>query len=141
MTRGAAILLAATATVTLAGCASLQPKSRIATVPCLAGQEYLRTAQLFLGRQNPAWPVTEPEVRRFVDQEIIPRFPQGVTVLDGGGQWREDQMVRDAVKVVSLLLPADGAFLAKIDSVRSAYRTQFRQDTVLIVAEPACIAG
>lgn len=141
MRRAGALLLMLSLAGALGGCASLQPRLKSATSPCVTGQENLRAAQLFLGRQNPAWPVTEPEVRRFVDQEITPRFPQGVTVLDGGGQWREDQMLRDAFKVVSFLLPADGPFLAKIDAVRAAYRTQFRQDTVLVVAEPACVDG
>ena len=135
MTRLGALLLA----LSLAGCAAVAPP---APSPCPAGQEHLRTAQLFLGRKAADWPVTEPELRRFVDQEITPRFPDGVTVLDGGGQWRgpEDQLVRDAAKVVMIILPAKGEFLAKIDAVRAAYQTQFKQETVLQVTQPACVA-
>ncbi len=134
MRRWVAILLA----LNLAGCAAVRP----APSPCLAGQEHLRTAQLFLGRKAADWPVTEPELRRFVDQEITPRFPDGVTVLDGGGQWSgpQDQMMRDAAKVVMIILPAKGDILAKIDAVRAAYQTQFKQETVLQVTQPACVA-
>ena len=133
MTRGAAILLA----LSLAGCATrpAPPPS-----PCLAGQEQLRTAQLYLGRKAADWPVTETELRRFVDQEITTRFPDGVTVLDGGGQWSEDQLMRDAAKVVMIILPAKGDVLAKVDAVRAAYQTQFKQDTLLQVTQPACVA-
>ena len=135
MRRWVVILLA----LNLAGCAAV---TRPAPSPCLVGQEHLRTAQLFLGRKAADWPVTEPELRRFVDQEITPRFPDGVTVLDGGGQWSgpQDQMMRDAAKVVMIILPAKGDILAKIDAVRAAYQTQFKQETVLQVTQPACVA-
>ena len=134
MRRAGAILL----TLSLAGCATpAAPPS-----PCLVGQEHVRTAQLFLGRKAADWPVTEIELRRFVDQEITPRFPDGVTVLAGGGQWSgpQDQLMRDAAKVVMIILPAKGDILTKIDAVRAAYQTQFRQDSVLILTQPACVA-
>lgn len=129
----------------LTGCASLPPPRAAAPAPvspCATGQEHLRTAQLFLSRKITDWPVTEVELRRFIDQEITPRFPAGVTVLDGGGQWRgpEDQLVRDAAKVVMIILPARGDVLGRIDAVRAAYQTQFRQESVLLVTQPACVA-
>lgn len=140
--RGAtAILMVLSLAGLLLGCAEMTPKPKVAATPCLAGQEHLRTAQLFLGRKSPEWPVTEPELRRFVDQEVTPRFPDGVTVLAGGGQWRgpEDQLMRDAAKVVMIILPAKGDVLAKIDAVRAAYQAQFRQESTLLVTQPACV--
>ena len=47
--------------------------------------------------------------------------------------------MRDAAKVVMIILPAKGDFLAKIDAVRAAYQTQFRQDSMLLVTQPACV--
>ena len=87
---------------TLAGCASA-PKM----AACPAGQEELRTAQLFLGRGAPKSRSVDRDIRRFVDEEISPRFPDGVTVMDGGGAWKgsENLLIREAAKVVLIVLP------------------------------------
>src|SRR5207302_9456152 len=75
---------------------------------CPAGQEYRHTAQLFFGRNvGDKSGVSEADFRRFVDEELTPRFPDGLTVLDGGGQWRgdENRLIREASKVVLIVLP------------------------------------
>ncbi len=121
----------------LGGCASLVVPS------CPAGQEPMRTAQLFFGRnigQKPG--VSEADFRAFVDQELTPRFPEGMTVLDGGGQWKgdENRMIRESSKVVVLVLPMKGDSGAKLDEARKAYVRKFRQDSVMLVTQPACVA-
>jgi len=108
---------------------------------CPAGQAQLRTAQLFLGAKAPAR-VSDADLRKFVDAEVTPRFPDGVTVVDGGGQWKgdENRMIREAAKVVLIVLPARGDPRARVDAVRAAYRTRFKQDSVVILPPPACVA-
>jgi len=124
--------------VGLAGCATLET----AAPACPAGQEHLRTAQLFLGGQAGAAAVPEAEIRAFVDREVTPRFPHGVTVLDGGGQWRgaENQLIRQAQKVVLIVLPARGDTQKRLQAIRTAYRTKFQQDSV-VVTQAACVAA
>jgi hypothetical protein len=119
----------------LAGCATLEAPA------CPAGQEHLRTAQLFLGGQAGSAAVPEAEIRTFVDREITPRFPDGVTVLDGGGQWRgaENQLIRQAQKVVLIVLPARRDTEGRLQAVRAAYQSRFRQDSV-VVTQDACVA-
>lgn len=126
---GAAILM-----LGLAGCAS-SPKSA-----CPAGQSPLRTAQLFLGAKPPA-KVSNSDIRRFVDAEVTPRFPDGVTVVDGGGQWRGDgnRLIREAAKVVLIVLPETGDPVGKVEEVRAAYRAKFGQDSVVVLLPPACV--
>ena len=123
------------AVLALAGCAS-QPK-----LACPLGQSELRTAQIFLGAQAPS-KVSETEIRKFVDAEVTPRFPDGVTVVDGGGQWKgaEDRMIREAAKVVLIVLPAKGDPHTQVEAVRSAYRVRFNQDSVIVLPPPACVA-
>jgi hypothetical protein len=127
---GAAIL-----TLALASCAT-QPK-----LACPAGQSELRTAQLFLGAKPPA-KVSDNDIRKFVDAEVTPRFPEGVTLVDGGGQWRgdENRMIREAAKVVMIVLPEKGDPVAKVEQVRTAYRARFKQDSVILLPPPACVA-
>lgn len=127
---GAAILM-----LGLAGCMSA-PKPQ----GCPAGQAQLRTAQMFLGTKTFATPA-ERDLRRFVDQEVTPRFPDGVTVVDGGGQWKgsENRMIREAAKVVLVVLPTAGDSHGKVEAVRIAYRTRFKQDPLVVLPPPSCV--
>jgi uncharacterized protein DUF3574 len=124
---GALILLLA-----LAGCMT-SPKAA-----CPAGQAQVRTAQLFVGSKST--PVSEVEVRRFVDREVTPRFPDGVTIVDGGGQWTgdENRLIREASKVVLIVLPAKPEARTRVAAVRRAYRTQFKQSPMLVAPPPTC---
>jgi len=144
MRRGGAALLGAFA---LAGCVSVE---RSAPAPaaeaeeaCPAGQERLRTAQLFFGRNvGAAGKVSEADFARFVDEELTPRFPDGLTVLDGGGQWRgpENQLVREASKIVLIVLPKQRDTSQRLQAVRAAYKTRFQQESVLLITQPACVS-
>ncbi len=44
--------------------------------------------QLLFGRTRPGGVVTEPEWQDFLATAVTPRFPDGLTVLQGSGQWR-----------------------------------------------------
>lgn len=131
MMRAAALIVV----LGLAGCTSA-PKPQA----CPAGQAPLRTAQLFLGAGAPVAP-GDRDLRRFVDQEITPRFPDGVTVVDGGGQWKGsgNRLIRQASKVVLVVLPAGGDSQGKVEAVRTAYRSKFRQDPPVVLPPPACV--
>lgn len=119
----------------LAGCASA-PKAG-----CPAGQSQMRTAQFFLGAKPPA-KLNDRDLRRFVDREVTPRFPDGVTVLEGGGQWKgaDNRLMREAAKMVLIVLPDSGDGHARVEAVRTAYRVQFKHDPVVVVPPPACVA-
>ena len=123
----------------LAGCASLDPQ-----LACGAGEEPMRTAQLFFGQNIGDKPgVTDADFRAFTDEVLTPRFPQGLTVLDGGGQWTgpENRLIREAAKVVVLVLPAaNGETRRKLGEVRQAYVERFHQDSVMMVSQRACVS-
>jgi hypothetical protein len=125
----------------LAGCAAMPHHEEASSCP--AGQESLKTAQLFFGRNVGAKPtVSQADFQRFMDAEVTPRFPDGLTVLEGGGQWRgsENQLIREAAKVVLIVLPKGGDAPQKIDAVRTAYKKKFNQDSVLLITQPACVS-
>jgi len=131
---GAAALLS----LTLAGCASAPPGP-----PCSTGQERMRTAQLFFGRDVAGKAsVSEAEFRKFVDEELTPRFPDGLTVLDAAGQWRgaENRMIREASKVVLIVLPPNRGVSDRIEAVRTAYKARFHQESVLLITQAACVS-
>ncbi|MDB5450960.1 MAG: hypothetical protein JWQ52_2088 [Phenylobacterium sp.] len=131
---GGALLVASLA---LAGCATAPQAT------CPARQERLRTAQLFFGRNVGDKPgVSEAAFRKFVDEELTPRFPDGLTILDGGGQWRgpENQLIREASKVVLIVLPKTKDAGQRVDTVRAAYKTRFQQDAVLLITQASCVS-
>lgn len=122
----------------LCGCATVRPEP-----PCPAGQERLRTAQLFFGRDvEGRGAVSEPQFRKYVDEELTPRFPDGLTVLDGGGQWKgpENRLIRESSKVVLIVLPRGREASTRLEAARAAYKARFRQDSVLLVTQPACVS-
>src|SRR5882672_5004424 len=80
MLRAAAILLA----LACSGSAAAQMTA------CAAGQDARQVAELLFGRKiGDRLGVSETQWGRFVDREISPRFPDGLTVLDARGAWRD----------------------------------------------------
>ncbi len=118
--------------VLLAGCASFHADR------CPAGLSPMVQADLYFGRVIAGGgSVSEEEWRRFVDEEITPRFPDGLTVTDASGQWRGQKgIVREPSKRVTIILPSQNA--ARIEAVRAAYRVHFHQDSVLLIETPVC---
>src|SRR4051794_16278107 len=92
--------------LSLAACATTPPPPS-----CPPGQQRLRTAQLFFGRDVEGKPdVSDAAFAKFVDEEMTPRFPDGLTILDGGSQWRgpENKLIRESAKIVLIVLAGDG---------------------------------
>ncbi len=98
-------------------------------------------AQLFLMAPASNAPSDEA-VRRFVEQEVTPRFPKGVTVLDAGAPvvGGDAVSVRGAPKVLMIALSAKGDAYPRIEAVRSAYRARFGQGSVVVLPPPSCVA-
>lgn len=126
----------------LQGCATPSQTSPAAPA-CAEGQEPMRLAQLFFGRHVAGDEVvSEDAFEAFLNAEITPRFPAGLTVLDGGGQWSgsENKLIREASKVVIIVMPPGRGGRARIDEVRDAYKARFGQKSVLLVTQQACVS-
>ena len=78
---------------------------------------------------------------RFVARELTPRFPDGLTVVDAVGQWRDaasGEIVREPAKKVEIVLPGDGQ--ERLEAAVQAYKREFRQRSVGVIVRAACIA-
>jgi len=87
--------------------------------------------------------VTETRWRAFLAREVTPRFPEGLTVFDTAGQWRDartKKVVREPGKIVRVIVTEDAQAKEKIDAIASAYKQQFRQDSVGVLMRPACVS-
>jgi hypothetical protein len=110
---------------------------------CVIGTPYL-TAQLFFGRSVAGRiPVSDAAWQAFVDGVMTPNFPDGFTVLDAQGQWRNPrtgETVREPTKLVIIGVPRAAPLRARIDAVTSAYKQRFAQQSVGTVITDACAA-
>ena len=99
------------------------------------GDPFLRT-ELFFGTAKPDGTVVTPEeFQQFLDQEITPRFPDGLTLLSGLGQFRGSNgiIVQEKSMLLILLYPVKDQRRnsPKIELIREAYKRAFQQESVL----------
>jgi hypothetical protein len=96
---------------------------------------FVRT-ELFFGTARPGRRVTGKEFRKFVDLEVRPRFPEGLTLLEAKGQFqRDDITVKEHSFVLILLYPyeSSNSYSDSIQRIRDLYKAQFDQESVLRV--------
>jgi hypothetical protein len=133
--RAAAILLLALA---LASGANAQ------LLDCRSGQRPTEVVQLFFGRNiGNRLGVSESAWSRFVEREIVPRFPDGHTVFDATGRWRDraaNRVVREPSKIVEIVLPGTPEDMAHLNEIVEAYKSRFKQQSVGIIVRPACVS-
>jgi hypothetical protein len=93
--------------------------------------------ELYFGSERPdGSEVTEEELQRFVDDEVTPKFPDGLTLLTGEGQFRDSsgEIVEEHSYVLILLYPPnDKEANDEIEEIREAYKRAFEQESVLRV--------
>lgn len=109
---------------------------------CRAGSEMRGLAELYFGRDVGDAPgVSDADWAAFLDQEVTPRFPEGLTVVDGAGQWRGEngEVVREASKVLTLVLSGRPDEPERLEAVRNAYKARFRQEAVMMVERRSCV--
>ncbi len=78
--------------------------------------------------------VSEQQWRDFLDREVTPRFPDGLTVFDGYGQWRFHDATtpnRLKTKVLVILHEDTPQRRADIEAIRSAWKNMTLHESVL----------
>ncbi|MFE0509814.1 DUF3574 domain-containing protein [Streptomyces sp. NPDC058964] len=106
------------------------------------GDPYVET-HLFFGTARPGGgpAVTDRQFTAFVDQEVTPGFPDGLTVQAGRGQWRDASGTIEKERSYELILlyPVDREEESgrRIEEIRHIYRTAFGQEAVGRVDERA----
>ena len=115
-----------------------------AIAPGTGAEEWIQT-ELYFGTTLPDGSrMTDDAWQEFLDTEVTPRFPDGLTVLQGYGQFLDSKGVIDSEDSIVLIILRpydDGTASALIDEIREAYKTQFDQESVLRVDQPgACVS-
>jgi hypothetical protein len=91
--------------------------------------------ELYFGTARPDGAVSEEEFLEFLDREITPRFPAGLTLLKGYGQFlaADGLIVNEDSYLLILLYPIESVKQAstRIEAIRRLYKAEFQQEAVL----------
>jgi hypothetical protein len=121
----------------MAGCRSMV----VAVKACEPGDTAMTRDTLYFGRHRPdGGIVDDAQWRAFVDDTLTPRFPDGLTILSGTGQWRggDGRIEREPSEVVSILHAGDAAARRAIDDIAAEYKRRFAQEAVLRERDMTC---
>jgi len=128
----------------LAGCAEL-PGTSAATYACLLpAEQRMLVAELFFSRSiRGRQPLTDAEWAEFTAQTITPNLPDGFTVFDDEGQWRNPQtgqIAGDRTKILLVAAKREPDLARRLAAVIDAYKRQFHQQSVGIITRDSCAA-
>ena len=108
----------------------------------LPGQAKMLEVELFFGLGLAHHRVVAPEAwDRFVASVLAPAFPDGFTMLEARGQWRNPKtgaIGREPSRMVVIATPDTPTMRAAIGTVSHAWRARFAQDSVGVVTRPVC---
>jgi hypothetical protein len=112
-------------------------------VACRKGASTLARLELLFGTgKKDGSEVTEAEWQDFLAKVVTPRFPDGLTVLSGYGQWHTDEGKpdRENLRVIVIWYERSKAGENKIEGIREAYRARFEQESVMRVDGVSCVS-
>lgn len=109
---------------------------------CRSGGEPLTRTELIFGTgRGTRPPVSSDEWASFVDGEIAPRFPDGFTLLDGRGQWRDATgAARETSHLLIVWHRASPGQDEAFETIRSVYRQRFGQGSVMRIDGADCVS-
>lgn len=110
-----------------------------AQLSCAPPQKPMLDIELMLGRGK----ASDARWRTFLAREVTPRFPEGLTVYETTGQWRDparNVVVRERSRVLRIIVPAQTPAQDKINAVADTYKKQFGQKSVGIMTRSACVS-
>ena len=106
----------------LTGCVCSKPTSGTPEAVRSAACENRARTELYFGLAKPGGvkEVSADEWRSFLDGFVTPRFPEGLTVCDAYGQWRNDQGVvqKESTKLLILIHSGSAARDKAIEAVK-----------------------
>jgi hypothetical protein len=130
----------------LTGCAKSQTQLAVPSpYACLLpGEQRMLVAELFFSRGiKGREPLSDAEWAAFAAQTITPNFPDGFTVFDSEGQWRNPQtglIARERTKILLVAAKREPDLAQRLSAVVDAYKARFRQQSVGIITRDSCAA-
>lgn len=100
----------------------------------------MKSELLYFGATGPGGHVSEPEWQAFLADTVTPRFPDGLSVWSASGQWRArtGEINREDSRILNIVHPGGPSQDRSFEEIVSAYKSRFRQESVLRVRSPVC---
>lgn len=108
---------------------------------CAAPLKAATEIDLYFGRdQASAGEVSDEAWATFLADDVTPRFPDGLSVLDVAGQYREPggRLVREKTKLVVIVVFDAPVYRAQVAAIVEAYNRRFGQHGVFRVERAVC---
>jgi hypothetical protein len=133
-------LVAMAALLALAACTPPQTAASACSAPLKPAVE---VDLYFGGDAGNGRVVSEAKWAAFMADEVTPRFPDGLSVLDIAGQYREPsgRLVRERTKLLVVVVFDPPAHLAKVQAVVDAYKRRHNQNSVFRTERAVCAGG
>lgn len=138
--------LAIVSCASLGACVAAVPLSKPApslAASCAAGAQTMTRVELIFAAPAPQpGQTSDALLAGFLEREVTPRFPDGLTMFDAYGQWRrpEGAVVRIPSKVLVIWYAPSPEASARIDEIREAYKRAFDQISVMRVDGADCVS-
>ena len=116
--------------------------SLLSPFPAVAGEAASIETTLYFGLDLPDGErVSEENWADFLAGVVTPRFPDGFTVIDAYGQWRDPSVadapiVRETTKIIVIVHPATAEAGGRVSEIKSLYMERFRQKSVFHTDAP-----
>jgi len=118
------------------------PGPATAAAPDCAGEAWVEST-LYMGRgKADGGSVTDAEVQAFVDDVIVQAFPDGFTLFEARGHWRDDtsgRSVNETTVAFVVTHPPGAEAGTALRRIADAYIARFEQTAVLGSSHPVCI--
>ncbi len=123
--------------------AALLLAASVAVCP-LPSEQRMIEAQLFFGRDvEDRTLVGDAQWADFTATVIAKTFPDGFTVTEGDGEWRDPKsgkVVHEPSKILLVAAKPSVGLKGKLETVISAYKTRFHQQSVGLITREVCAA-
>ncbi len=106
---------------------------------CVAPAQSMARVELFFGAGGG---VTPRAFAQFLAREVTPRFPEGLSLFEGRGQWRDasGRITREPSRLALIYYRPGTDTDGRIEAIRAAYKRRFHQQSVLRADSSACVA-
>ncbi len=118
----------------IAGCASTE------RLPCSSNEHPVVLDSLYFGAAHPSGIVTPDEWATFLQDTVVPHFPEGLTTWTASGQWRTSagSLEQETSYVLQLAHAENQEKDRAIHHITRTYKSRFRQEAVLRIRSQAC---
>jgi len=127
----------------LVGCVNQASETKDAVTQCHVGDPMAQTT-LYFGMSRPhGADIKNTEWQQFVNQEVTPRFKNGLTVTKAKGQWlgNDGKIAKENSRILILIHGInDTESNGNIETLRKLYKKKFQQESVMRVDNVDCVS-